>query len=103
MTNQDVIIQAETVTEQIRPLLKGLDPKVQSVILADLTAAWMSGHVIHKDGAVSLDETNHVRSEVLANFVALVMRLVPFHHARIHGRLEGVFHDDRARDPDDSH
>jgi hypothetical protein len=85
--------EADEVTEKIRPLLEGHGPIVQSVILADLTAAWVAGHLLHADGAVNAPETRRLREDILMHFIELIRQLTPMHHARIMEEQKGRFHD----------
>lgn len=94
--HEEHIEESDIVTEQIRPLLKGLGPIVQSVILADLTAAWLAGHVLHDNGAVQSAETRAMRAQVLSAHVQLILQLLPSHHARIMEEQRGRFHDGTA-------
>jgi hypothetical protein len=75
--------EADDVTEKIRPLLEGHGPIVQSVILADLTSAWVAGHLVHQGGEVNAPETRRLREDILMHFLELIRQLTPMHHARI--------------------
>lgn len=90
--------EADSVTEQIRPLLAGRGPVVQSVILADLTAAWIAGHLLHDGGEVEARETAKLRDDILDHYVRLVRQLIPLHHARIMDANKERFHDRGAED-----
>jgi adenosyl cobinamide kinase/adenosyl cobinamide phosphate guanylyltransferase len=68
-------------TEQFYPLLVGLDPGIQSAVLADCLATWLAGHQM-SDRA----ELERMREELLAEFIALVRELVPVNEAIIFGR-----------------
>ena len=67
---------------QIRPLLAGLDPGVQSAALADLLAMWLAGHITD-----SPQSTEAFREALLADHIELVRRLVPVNEQML---LEGV-------------
>lgn len=68
-----LVDQADAAGAVIRPLLAGLGPVVQSMVLAELTALWIAGH----DPAV--------RDDVTAAHRKMVDDLVPLAHARIRG------------------
>ena len=85
--------EADAVVEQIRPFLVGHGPIAQSVILADLTSAWIAGHLAHNKGAVNAPETRRLREDILMHFVELIRQLIPMHHARIMEEQKERFHD----------
>jgi hypothetical protein len=89
--------EADVLTEQIRPLLEGHGPMVQSIVLADLVSAWLAGHVAHEEGVVRADATAEIRDMVLENFIILVRQLTSFHHDRIMEENKGLFHDERSK------
>jgi hypothetical protein len=66
--------EAERISREIRPLLAGRDPGVQSAILADLLSIWVVGH--------------HplIREQALRDHVALVEQLVPASEQEIFGK-----------------
>jgi hypothetical protein len=67
----DKIGQIEQLTGQIRPLLAGKDPMVQSAVLADLLAMWLAGHFVQGDR----DETRKLRADLLRMHLETVERL----------------------------
>lgn len=85
--------EADAITEQVRPLLVGHGPIVQSLVLADLTAAWIAGHLLHHGGAVDGRETTRLRDDILAHFLDLIRQLTPLHHARIMEANKDGLHD----------
>jgi hypothetical protein len=64
-------LQVEPLVEQIRPILAGKDPQLQSAVLADLTALWLAGFVIKGDPK----ETRALREELLRRHFELVRQL----------------------------
>jgi hypothetical protein len=94
--SDEQMVEADTITEQIRPLLQGRGAVIQSIILADLTAAWIGGHLLHENGAVDPASTASIREDILSNFLRLVRQLVPYHHARIMEANKERFHDGPA-------
>jgi len=58
--------QVSELESQIEPLLQGRDPAVQSAVLADLLAIWVSGH-----------QDKDKRDAVLKSHIDLVKRLIP--------------------------
>jgi hypothetical protein len=58
--------------EQIRPLLAGKGPAVQSAVLGELTATWLLGHR-HVDGELA---TQELRNRLLEGLLALIRTLV---------------------------
>jgi hypothetical protein len=89
--------EAEAVIEEIRPLLVGHGPMVQSVVLADLVAAWVAGHLAHNHGEVDAPETKRLREDILMHFIELILKLIPMHHVRIMEGQKGRFHDSADR------
>jgi hypothetical protein len=89
--------EADAVIEQIRPLLAGHGPMVQSVVLSDLVSAWIAGHLAHKHGEVDAPETKRLREDILTHFAELIRQLIPMHHARIMEGQKGRFHDSADR------
>ena len=85
--------EADAVVEQIRPFLAGHRPIAQSVILADLTSAWIAGHLAHSAGEINAPETRRMREDILMHFIELIRQLIPMHHARIMEEQKGRFHD----------
>lgn len=41
--------QTDAIVETIKPLLAGLHPAVQGIVLADLTGIWLAGHPIEQE------------------------------------------------------
>jgi hypothetical protein len=93
MSREEEFAIADKITEQIRPMLEGLGPMIQSIIVADLTAAWLAGHLLHKGGEVKSKATLALREEILTNFLTLVRQLMPLHHARIMEEQKSRFYD----------
>jgi hypothetical protein len=85
--------EADEVVEKIRPMLEGHGAIVQSLILADLTSAWIAGHLLHQGGEVNAPETRRLREDILMHFLELVRQLAPMHHARIMEQNKDRFHD----------
>jgi len=73
----EMLKQAGALVRRIRPLLAGLGPQVQSLILADLIAEWLAGHRSTK----SADDTASYRAHVLNGFFEYVVNLVPIAEA----------------------
>jgi hypothetical protein len=65
--------EAGRIAEQIKPLLAGWPPQVQSAILAELLAIWLAGHV----DLGSRDMTTQLRAALLDDHLVLVDELVP--------------------------
>jgi len=57
--------------EQIRPLLVGKDPVIQSGALAELISYWLAGHIVIN----SKDQTLELRAKLFATHCALVRDL----------------------------
>jgi hypothetical protein len=85
--------EADAVCEKIRPLLAGHGPIVQSLILANLTSAWIAGHLAHSDGEIDAPKTRRLREDILMHFIELIRQLIPMHHARIMEEQKERFHD----------
>ncbi|HEX8782631.1 MAG TPA: hypothetical protein VF764_04620 [Steroidobacteraceae bacterium] len=64
----DVIKQAQ---DRINPVLHGLPPPVQGLILADLLAMWLAGHF-----TTDPEETDLLREELLQRHCQSVRELV---------------------------
>lgn len=60
-------------SEQLRPLLAGKHPAVQSAALADCAATHIAGHWVPGDAAA----TKQLREEALDMLIQLVRDLVP--------------------------
>ena len=59
------LARVQSLSNQIKPLLQGQGPEVQSVALADLVSLWLAGH------------PQEVREAVLALWLDTVRQLVP--------------------------
>ena len=64
--------QTLELVQQIAPLLRGKPREVQSAALADLLARWLAGHL----DTESTEATHRLRSELLAQHMALVVSLI---------------------------
>jgi MoxR-like ATPase len=88
--------QAEEVVElveQIRPLLAGRSPEVQSAVLADLLALWLAGHqALDAAGATAIDK---VRAQLLQNHMELVLSLIPINEKEILACVEPLWRQDK--------
>lgn len=69
--------------EQIKPILAGQRPHIQSAALADATAIYLAGHIIIGDP----EGTERMRAELFDVFIAAVRELVPVNEKIIHGDL----------------
>lgn len=71
-----VIAEALNIVEALKPLvfpkLAGKGAAVQSVVLIDLLAIWLAGHVVRGDPVA----TRSLRADLLANALTLVDQLV---------------------------
>jgi hypothetical protein len=75
--------EVQRLGDQIRPMLGGVDPVIQSAVLAALVSLYLAGHFIGGDPAA----TEKMREELLGEFVKLVRQLVPISERQI---LAGV-------------
>jgi hypothetical protein len=66
-------------TNRIRPILAGQDPRVQSAVLADLLSMWLAGHFAGADKK----ENAKLRYQVLAQHLALMFSLIPIAEAEL--------------------
>jgi hypothetical protein len=64
----------ELISKQMQPLLKGRPSAVQSAVLADLLSLWLAGHW-----------PPAARKMLLADFVKLVLDLVPENEKQLFG------------------
>lgn len=72
MSDDDDAHRAAALVEQIKPILAGEAPEVQSAVLADLLAMWLAGNVVLGDAA----ETTRLRADLFDDFVRLVGNLI---------------------------
>jgi hypothetical protein len=65
--------------EEMRPLLAGKGPEVQSSALAELTAMWLAGMFLtdQRTGEISRRATDEMREVALAMFIKVVRELTP--------------------------
>jgi hypothetical protein len=61
MTETALAREIARAVERIRPILAGRPPAMQGLILADLLAMWLSGHIAEDE-----DTTLTLRAELLA-------------------------------------
>lgn len=81
--------EAIELSKQIRPLLAGRDPTVQSAALADLVSLFMAGmFASDAKGAVSERETRKMRETMFQLFCKTVWRLVPVNEEVTRAMLE---------------
>ena len=78
MTDKEARTIEETVAS-IKPLLAGKAPNVQGVILADLTALWMSGHIV---APFNDDKQRKVWRQLLNMHATKVMELTELYAQR---------------------
>jgi hypothetical protein len=62
---------AMQISAKIKSLLAGLEPGVQSAILANLTSLWLAGHF-----APTKKQTRQLRERLLADHVQLIRDLI---------------------------
>ena len=60
--------EVHELVDQIRPILAGRDPAIQSMVLADLLSTWLAGHLVAGDKK----QTAKLREKLLAGHVKLV-------------------------------
>ena len=65
--------------EEMRPLLAGKGPEVQSSALAELTAMWLAGMFLtdQRTGEISRRKTDEMREVALKMFIKVVRQLTP--------------------------
>jgi hypothetical protein len=80
-SEREFAIQIQPLVEQIRPILAGKEPQLQSAVLADLTAIWLAGFVIEGDPK----ETRVLREELLRRHYELVRQLT-----KVNARMLGT-------------
>jgi hypothetical protein len=76
--------EAEQVDRLVLRLVKelaGREPQMQGLILADLLATWLAGHIVKGRPAA----TEALRMDLLRHHVETVRRLIPIASQRIHG------------------
>ena len=83
-----VFEEAMPMITAIRPLLADHDQMAQSFVLADLTSAWLAGHLMtDKDtGELNRKETDEMREAVLQQYIHFVRQLIPVNHDMIMNR-----------------
>jgi hypothetical protein len=64
--------ELELTVAKIKPILAGLEPRMQSAILAALLALWIVGHSVAEDA----EETWRLRTQLLTQHAQLVAQLV---------------------------
>lgn len=69
---------ARYISTRIKLILAGLDPGVQSAVLADLTSLWIAGHI-----ADTPEHTHQLREQLLADHVQLIRDLIKPSEAEI--------------------
>jgi hypothetical protein len=67
--------QALKLVQRIRPILAGQHPSVQGVTLAELTATWLSGHIVLGDP----HQTQELQSRLLEEQVKWIRGLLQSH------------------------
>lgn len=70
---------------EIKPLLAGKRPELQSAALCDLVATWLAGHFTPDPV-----ETNEMREGLLGAFVETIKELIPVNEAVILGDVESL-------------
>lgn len=77
--DKETLAAIDRLVREIGPLLAGKPAEVQGVVLADLLATWIGGHVVPGSQA----ETDRMRASVLSLHVRSVTALVPLGAWRI--------------------
>lgn len=67
LSDEELNKQSDEIVEAIRPLLSGKHPGVQGVVIADLLAIWIAGHIPSAE------------KQLLANHMNAVAKLVPLY------------------------
>ena len=69
--------------DEIRPILQGHRPEIQSAVLGELVSKFLAGHFILDESkrTVNDEETERVRLAILAEISGLALRLLPINHA----------------------
>lgn len=83
--------RAEQVSHEVQLLMKGLGARTQGAILADLVSLWVAGHFERSELGKPPKErkrTQQVRAEILIEWYALMMSLVPESEKEILARVE---------------
>jgi CRP-like cAMP-binding protein len=83
MTN-DNIAMAEAVSKEIQKLLRGLGPKIQGAVLADLLSLWLAGHFVARKPA----QTSELREALLIEHITTVRKLVSESEKEIIAKIE---------------
>jgi hypothetical protein len=71
--DKETLATIDRLIRQIGPILASNPPAVQGVVLADLLASWIEGHVIVGKKA----ETDQMRAELLSTQIRTVTAMVP--------------------------
>ncbi len=82
MSSDEAATRTLAITEQIKPLLAGQSPEVQSAVLANLTALWLASHM-----GPDAETTAAYRRGLLDGHVQLVRDLIESSEAEI---LDGL-------------
>jgi len=77
----DPIDDVPRIVQDIRPLLDGHPPEIQSAVLADLLAIWLASHLIRGHP----EQTDAIREKLLDLHIAMVRDLVAVNATEIHG------------------
>jgi hypothetical protein len=73
--------KVEHTVQHLAAELAGREPQMQGLILADLLATWLAGHIVRGRPAA----TDAMRMDLLLHHVEAVRRLIPIASQRIHG------------------
>lgn len=79
--------EVAAITDKIRPFLAGVDPAVAGVVLADLTATLLAGHIYFDDaGIIGRAETDQLREDLLVGHLDAIRALIPVNEAMLMDR-----------------